>query len=159
MKTVSNIRRATADDLHTIIALSARLKNHHRKLNSYSDVNTARPSSHARRLRMIAKRRNTIILVARENQTICGYIWADFFRPAKNLKRPKTIASIVEIYIVESARRRRLASKLLGELLIQLRERGVQHVEVSVYSSNSRAVKFWQQNGFSEYLKTLKLDV
>lgn len=55
---------------------------------------------------------------------------------------------IHDFYVVSEARRRGYGSEMLRQLLVELREKGITQVELSVLLDNRAGLAFWRAQGF-----------
>ncbi|MDE2801775.1 MAG: GNAT family N-acetyltransferase [Chloroflexota bacterium] len=90
------------------------------------------------------------LLVAEDEEGIAGYVYAC---DMPTLFANGTITEILELYVVESRRRRGIGARLVNAVVERARERGA--VEVTV--PTRRASVFYEAIGFESTAELLKL--
>jgi GNAT superfamily N-acetyltransferase len=70
---------------------------------------------------------------------------------------PRRVVEIVTIVVRKSARRRGIGKSLIGASLVWARERGADHVEISVHAFNQDAMRAYAAAGFEMSVHRLLL--
>ncbi|MHA1595982.1 MAG: GNAT family N-acetyltransferase [Candidatus Baldrarchaeia archaeon] len=138
------IRRATAEDLDTIINLWLALASYHEKLDSAYKL-SSRATSFYRTLASDLLMRG-LVLVAEEDRRIVGFLTAEIFYNPTFV--PSLQGRILDIYVEENYRRRGIGSQLVKEALKWFQANGVQCVLVNVAEQNKVALNFWSKMRF-----------
>ncbi len=95
--------------------------------------------------------RDHFAVFAEEDGEVLGVIYA-------NLTQPQ-FGYVFGLYVVPHARRRGVATRLLTEVAVALRERGVDHVVLDVDTPNEDARALYRRLGFVELGRRLGTDV
>jgi ribosomal protein S18 acetylase RimI-like enzyme len=66
-----------------------------------------------------------------------------------------TLAQLTDLYVVPDARRRGIAAALVREVVSQLEDAGVEHLQLEVMSDNAAARSVYQAWGFAEHTLAL----
>ncbi len=90
---------------------------------------------------------NKIILVARDNDIILGYVYG-FIQDNGNLFNNK-IVKLDALFVKEQYRGNGIARSLMKEFINWAREKEVSYVELSVCKDNTNAIKLYENEGFS----------
>ncbi|MFF9607435.1 GNAT family N-acetyltransferase [Streptomyces sp. NPDC014684] len=70
--------------------------------------------------------------------------------------RPVKIATLLGMYVQPAHRRGGLGARLVAQFSTWAKEAGAELAEVTAYSSNSDAIRFYEQNGFASQSVTLQ---
>ena len=90
---------------------------------------------------------NKIILVARDNDTILGYVYG-FIQDNGNLFNNK-IAKLDALFVKEQYRGNGIARSLIREFINWARENKVAYIELSVCKDNTNAINLYKNEGFN----------
>lgn len=90
---------------------------------------------------------NKIILVARDNDIILGYVYG-FIQDNGNLFNNK-MAKLDALFVKEQYRGNGIARSLIREFINWAREKEVAYVELTVCKDNTNAIDLYQNEGFS----------
>lgn len=90
---------------------------------------------------------NKIILVARDNDIILGYVYG-FIQDNGNLFNNK-IAQLDALFVKEQYRGNGIARDLIREFINWARGKEVAYVELSVCKDNANAISLYENEGFS----------
>jgi len=131
-----NVRRATEDDLPTIETLWLAFW---REVPDPPHVDV----SSAEELAEIAEIvRDGFALLAEEDGSAVGFALARRETPR--------LARLTDLYVVPEARRRGLAGRLVGQIVEELRGRGLEYIDLDVAASNAPARTAYTRWGFRE---------
>ena len=89
---------------------------------------------------------NKIILVARDNDIILGYVYG-FIQDNGNLFNNK-IAQLDALFVKEQYRGNGIARSLTKEFINWAEEKGVAYIELSVCKNNTNAISLYENEGF-----------
>lgn len=89
---------------------------------------------------------NKIILVARENNIILGYVYG-FIQDKGNLYNNK-ISKLYALFVKEQYRGNGIESSLIKEFINWAREKRVAYIELSVCKDNTNAISLYENEGF-----------
>lgn len=70
--------------------------------------------------------------------------------------RPVKVATLVSMYVQPAHRRGRLGARLVAQFSAWAKEAGAELAEVTAYSSNADAIRFYERNGFASQSVTLQ---
>ena len=154
--TLSNvkIRQASKEDLEQIIDLSRKLGRNESVLDS---MISPLPSEfqNPKWILKIIERKNAVV-VAEIEKKIVGYSLGWISQPwAYKGKR----GYICDCFIEKSHRRRGIGKTLINAILSWFISKGVECVEVDVYSSNIPSLELFKKLGFKEVSKRLRFTV
>lgn len=89
---------------------------------------------------------NMCILVAKENETILGYVYG-FVRDNGSLYNKK-VSILDALYVKEQYRGYGIARSLMKEFINWARKKGVTYIELSVCKDNTNAISLYEAEGF-----------
>ncbi|PIM66571.1 GNAT family N-acetyltransferase [Streptomyces sp. JV178] len=95
-----------------------------------------------------------LLLVADQDGQVVGHLTAVVAEGA--VMRPVRVASLVSMYVQPAYRRERLGERLIGEFTTWAKDKGAQLAEVTAYSSNTEAIRFYERNGFESKSVTME---
>ncbi|CAL9337171.1 hypothetical protein SUDANB176_00189 [Streptomyces sp. enrichment culture] len=70
--------------------------------------------------------------------------------------KPVKVATLVSMYVQPAFRRSQIGGRLVAEFFGWAKEAGAEAAEVTAYSSNAEAVRFYERNGFAAQSVTLQ---
>ncbi len=144
-----NIRKAKIEDLKDVVTLSYKSAIYHKNLNAYYDTSEDVEDVLTKSLKENICSSDSCILIAEENNKIIGYLLA-FKIDRLEMFRVKKAGSIVDIFIDENNRRMGLGDKLVDEIFKWFKESNIHFVEITVETSNEKAINFWNRKGFKD---------
>lgn len=71
--------------------------------------------------------------------------------------KPVRVASLVSMYVQPAYRREQIGGRLIGQFMAWAKDKGAELAEVTAYSSNTEAVRFYERNGFASKSVTLEI--
>ncbi len=89
---------------------------------------------------------NKIILVARENNIILGYLYG-FIQDNGNLYNNKT-AKLDSLFVKEQYRGNEIARSLMKDFFSWAEEKGIAYIELLVCKDNINAISLYENEGF-----------
>lgn len=100
---------------------------------------------------------NMAVLVAEQEKTIIGYTFGQIMR------RP-TLASgdcgyVADVCVEEAWRGQGIGRQLYEHLRAWFRANGITAIEVQVVRANPASQAFWRKMGYSEFLRTLRVNM
>ncbi len=96
------------------------------------------------------------ILLAKDGANAIGLI---HFSTRKTALHPTPSALIDELIVNQSYRGKGIGSELLKAAIEKCRQMGCCELEVSMESSNQKAIEFYQKHGFTEEAILLEMDL
>ena len=90
---------------------------------------------------------NKIILVARDNDMILGYVYG-FIQDNGNLFNNK-MAKLDALFVKEQYRGNGIARSLMKDFINWAEEKGAAYIELSVCKDNTNAINLYENEGFS----------
>ena len=94
--------------------------------------------------------RTFLVLVALEEEIICGYLLAKIETKPPVFKNRRH-GVIFDLAINEKFRRKGIGEKLFHESLVWIKKKKITRVELTVATSNPASMKFWTKIGFKPY--------
>jgi ribosomal-protein-alanine acetyltransferase len=88
---------------------------------------------------------NTIALAAKANSDIAGFILTQV-----EIENDTLFGHIITINVASTYRRKGIASKMLQEMEIILKQKGIRECHLEVREDNSAALKLYQNNGYQK---------
>ena len=101
-----------------------------------------------------------LLIVYEENGTVCGYAMLEIIEKPE---RPHAYASkflhIEELGVAKGFRGKGIGKQLMAKIKEIAKEKGLNEVELDVWTFNDSALKFYHDLGFTTYRELLKLKV
>jgi ribosomal protein S18 acetylase RimI-like enzyme len=123
---------------------------------------TPRPGStlgfEENQLRRLMKSQDGLVLVALDNGKVVGYSLTEIKYATPGFRHEK-IGFVHDTAVTAGYRRQGVGQKMLGEIVVWLKERQIQHLELQTSSRNNVANSFWQKQGFQIYMHTLYKEI
>jgi [ribosomal protein S18]-alanine N-acetyltransferase len=88
---------------------------------------------------------NTIALVARANSDIAGFIIAQV-----EMENETVFGHIITLNVPPAFRHRGVGSKMLREIEVILKQKGIAESQLEVREDNSAAIKLYQNSGYQK---------
>ena len=82
-----------------------------------------------------------------------------FIEKAKSFVVPKRIGRISDAFVEEKYRKSGTGKRMFDELIQWFKKNKIKHIELSVDSRNETGIKAWQNFGFKEFMKKMRLDL
>lgn len=101
---------------------------------------------------------NGFIAIAIVDGKNVGYICGGLKKAEAYRKLPK-VAELENMFVLDEFRSKGVGSVLYEEFLFWCRENNVGKVRVEATTQNSRAIRFYQKNGFKDYTLILESDL
>lgn len=70
--------------------------------------------------------------------------------------RPVKVATLVSMYVLPAHRHGGLGARLATQFFAWAKETGAEPAEVTAYSGNADAIRFYERNGFTSQSVTLR---
>ena len=96
-----------------------------------------------------------LLLVAERDGEVVGHLMG-VVAEASAMK-PVRVASLVSMYVQPAYRRGQIGGRLIGEFRAWAKEMGAHLAEVTAYSSNTEAIRFYERSGFTSKSVTLEV--
>ncbi|MET8248107.1 GNAT family N-acetyltransferase [Streptomyces sp. NPDC005202] len=97
---------------------------------------------------------NRLLLVADRNGEVVGHLVGALVEASE--MKPVKVATLVSMYVQPAHRRSRIGGRLIAEFFGWAKEAGAGAAEVTAYSSNAEAIRFYERNGFASQSVTLR---
>ncbi len=152
------IRKATLNDIDTIVELNKQLADYHRKIDKYYKPGSETRKGFKKYLLEIIGKRNVKIIVVEINNKIIGY-FIGTIEKAKPFVVPKRIGRVSDAFVEEKYRKSGIGKMMFNELIQWFKKNKIKHIELSVDSRNEIGIKTWQKFGFREFMKKTRLDL
>ena len=151
----ARVRAAAMGDVGTLVELSCALFREDAGTRDPS-TNVGWPVEHGRGYFVdLMGRADGVCLLAEADGVPVGYL-AGYLRGADAM-RPVMVAVLESMYVRGGARGRGVGTKLVRGFLDWAGERGAGRASVTAYSSNERAVRFYEGMGYRPRSVTLEL--
>ncbi|MFH0176920.1 GNAT family N-acetyltransferase [Streptomyces cacaoi] len=95
-----------------------------------------------------------LLLVADRDGEVVGHL-TGVLTEASAMK-PVRIATLVSMYVQPAHRREQIGGRLIREFTAWAKQKEARFVEVTAYSSNTEALRFYERNGFAAKSVTLE---
>jgi GNAT superfamily N-acetyltransferase len=100
----------------------------------------------------------SVVLVAREGDEIVGYALGVILENTPVVPH-QFYGFVSELAVTESWRGRGVGQALLADAERWFREKGLSVVELHVSAKNPDAVRFWEREGFSDYIYRMRKEL
>ncbi len=140
------IEKATKKDFKSIHAIFQEVHDHHLNgtVNTFKDVDPFTEDE----FNIALKDKNTFLLVAKEETKITGFILATIIeREGRHTKFKKTL-HIDTIGTKKDFQNKGVGSALINEIKKVAKENKCDNINLSVWSFNDNAIKFYKHIGF-----------
>lgn len=118
------------------------------------DINIDWPREHGpRRFASGIDDPDRLLLVADRDGEVVGHL-TGLVAEASAMK-PVRVATLVSMYVQPAYRREQIGGRLVREFTVWAREKDAGLAEVTAYSSNTEAIRFYERNGFAAKSVTL----
>ncbi|MGW5610951.1 GNAT family N-acetyltransferase [Streptomyces sp. NPDC003753] len=97
---------------------------------------------------------NRLLLVADCDGEVVGHL-VGALRDTSAMQ-PVKVATLVSMYVQPAFRRGRIGGRLVAEFIGWAKDAGAEAAEVTAYSSNTEAIRFYERNGFAPQSVTLQ---
>ncbi|MFI9564429.1 GNAT family N-acetyltransferase [Streptomyces rishiriensis] len=95
-----------------------------------------------------------LLLVADRDGEIVGHLAGA--AAEGSAMRPVKVATLVSMYVQPVHRRSGLGERMIAQFSAWAREVGAELAEVTAYSANADAIRFYERNGFANHSVTLR---
>ncbi|MGV9248647.1 N-acetyltransferase family protein [Streptomyces sp. NPDC003710] len=95
-----------------------------------------------------------LLLVADRDGEVVGHLTGVVVQGSA--MKPVRVASLVSMYVQPAYRREQIGGRLIGQFMAWAKDKGAELAEVTAYSSNTEAVRFYERNGFASKSVTLE---
>ncbi|MDG2050706.1 MAG: GNAT family N-acetyltransferase [Myxococcota bacterium] len=148
------VRRAEFVDLDRVSALWTLITRHHEPIDPVFRMREGIEGELKEMLRGIARDPDSEIFVYEDGGDLPGMLIVRIDR-AQPIMAEVERAEITDLGVRAGARRRGIATSLLGEALRWIRASGVDRVEVQVAHANPEGQAFWRSQGFGDFMDVL----
>jgi len=88
---------------------------------------------------------NNILLVAKENEKVLGFLFGFI---DKNKKSVQEVAHLSFLYVETEYRNKKIATNLIDEFVLLIKNLGIEIIEVKCFKNNEIANKLYKKYGF-----------
>jgi ribosomal protein S18 acetylase RimI-like enzyme len=153
------IRRATEEDLEAILALNASIQQQHAEALPKVFRPISRSHQTVETFRGFFNNPTSLMLLA-EGTEPAGYLWAQFqSRPANWAFMELQTMYIQHTVVAPKFRRQGVGTLLMSTALEAAKAKGIERVELDVWSFNSEAKHFYAKHGFKTFNEKLALTI
>ncbi|WP_405741091.1 GNAT family N-acetyltransferase [Streptomyces sp. NBC_00028] len=148
------VRRARAEDIPGLVASSAGLFAEDGGTRD-ATINVDWPREHGAEsfAAALADPARLVLVVDRAGQVV-GHLTGSVTGPTD--KRLVTSATLISMYVRPAHRRSRAGTRLMEKFLAWAEDSGAEQAEVTAYSANADAIRFYERSGFGPQLLTLR---
>jgi len=144
------IRKATIDDLETVVDFCVQLTEMHHKYSNYykkgKDIEQILRETYE--LDLVAE--NTLILVAEDKGNVIGY-FDTAIKEAEKFKSVENVAYIYDVFILPAYRNKGLLKKFMAIAIESYKKQGIKVFELRVDVNNKEALAAWSKLGFKDW--------
>lgn len=151
------IRKATSNDLESVLELSELMMKLHISFDVYYDIYTKYEDARKYYKEQLAKRGLLYVVAEDENKKIVAFASA-YTISIPRTKAPK-IGILVTNFVKEEYRGRGIGTMLYEYRMNWFKQKNVKYVEMNVDVRNTKALKLWKKYGFKEYQVKLKMEL
>lgn len=152
------IRHATDQDYDEICSLFQALDDYHVFVDPETFQRFPGPPRPLELLKSFLEHPEKALVVAVEGNSMVGFLNCQLSTtPSLPMLRPRTFATVDNIFVVPSHRNRGIGARLVDEAKSWARQKGVEALQLTVYCSNRMAMEFYEKLGFVDVKKTMEL--
>jgi len=144
------IRKATLDDLDTVVSFCVKLTDIHHAFNDYykpgKDIENSLRETYTQDLMS----EEVLILVAEDRGKIIGY-FDTAIKYAEKFKSVDAVAYIYDVFILPEYRRKGLLKQFMDIAIKAYKEQGLNVFELRVDVNNKDAMNAWLKMGFQNW--------
>jgi ribosomal protein S18 acetylase RimI-like enzyme len=153
------IRRGTEKDLEALLALNASIQQQHVEALPKIFRPVSRSHQTVETFRGFLNSPTSLVLLA-EGTEPAGYLWAQLQnRPANWAFMELPIMYIQHMVVAPKFRRQRVGTLLMSAALEAAKAKGIERVELDVWSFNAEAKHFYAKHGFKTFNEKLALTI
>lgn len=151
------IRRATIDDIDSILHLKRKLKETETKYNTSLEPFDKVKEHYRKYTRndLISKHRRIYLAIV--DDKIVGMILGKLYRSLM-IAGYKRRAYVSNLFVMKDYRKKGIGKALYNDLCNWFRENKVQEITLEIYSQNKIAQKLYKSIGFKEYSVKMKVN-
>lgn len=161
------IRKATLDDVDSIVSMWHGLMRHHRELVKRDKIRkpwhvpASDAEAHFRRwVKKWIRSPNGLVLVAEADGDIAGYALNQIKdKGTIPVYRIQKLGYMSDLYVKPGYRGKGISSRLKTTVFQWFRKNGVTYVDIGFHVGNTRAQKIYRLWGFAEYTTTMRRKV
>ena len=148
------IRKATIEDIPSVLKLWTRLMEFHRNLSKHFEPEDDAENVWESFARKQLDEQDSLLIVAEVGGNIIGFSLASIQSNIPVFKIKK-YGVIYDFFVEEAFRKRGIGRKLFDFAREWFEQKGVEHLQLSVVHHNSVGQEFWRAMGFTDYLDRL----
>ncbi len=151
------IKKATQKDWEGIHKLFQEVHDHHLNgtINTFKDVDPFTKEEFDESL----KDKNTFFLVAKEKENIVGFTLAEITEKEGRHTKFKKSLHINAIGTKKGPQNKGIGTTLINEVKKIAKENKCDNINLSVWSFNDNAIKFYKHNSFKEQKITMEINL
>jgi GNAT superfamily N-acetyltransferase len=144
-----HVRPALPDDIDGIHAVYSIVEKLHREVHPEIFKEADNPDDIKEYLLASILSGDSIVFVAESDQEIIGIVIAQI-RQTQNVSVlvQRTYLNISDLVVIESFRKQGVGKALMEQVYLWASERGIKHIELTVWAFNLSAKNFYQQLGY-----------
>lgn len=157
------IRKANLKDIPYLIELGKGMVNYHIDLANENDKIYEKRNKDAKKnwkkfLNKSIKDRNSLVLIAQDNNKYIAYSIALIKKniPVFFIKK---YGHIYDLYVDKKYRSKGVGRKLMNKTKEFLKKKKIKFISLEVIHNNSAAIKFYENYGFKEYHKIMRMRI
>ena len=140
------IKKATKHDFHGIHAIFQEVHDFHLNgtINTFKDIDPFTEEEFNEAI----KDKNTFLLIAKEDSNIIGFLLASIVEKEGRHTKFKKSLHINTLATKKEAQNKGIGTSLINEIKKIAKENKCDNINLSVWSFNENAIKFYKHNGF-----------
>jgi ribosomal protein S18 acetylase RimI-like enzyme len=150
---------ARGSDLDTIQSMNRELFDYEYSLFNQSLVPEWSFSEEARKwFESRIKKRNGCVIIARDGKSVAGYLLGNIEDPEK-WRKASRVAEIENLVISKNYRGKGIGKKLCEKFSEWCKSKKIERIKLVVLENNERTIKFYKDVGFTDYSKTMEMEL
>ncbi len=154
------IRKASKKDFGAIQKLNSLLfKREQKKFDSTLDISWPFSEEGEGYFERILSGKNGRAWLAEDDDKPVGYLIGNIAQKVPKSRTIKKRAVLDNMFVLKNYRNKKIGGRLVKEFIAWAKENGADNLRVTAFASNKEAIKFYQQNGFQDYNRTLEISL
>ena len=160
MSKAVKIRNASLKDLVEVSGMILELAKFEKRLApTFKTIDKKRTNEFKKcAKKYLKKNSNTFLLIAEINKQAAGFIHCEI-QKRPNAYTVKKIGFITDLFTKTKYRNKQIGAKLIQKAIKKLKNKKIKHVWLEALTTNTKALKFYEKQGFKEFKKKLKKQI
>lgn len=152
------LRKTTEKDIPQIVKLNSLLSDHHHNIDKYWNAGIKTQKTFGEYVKNEIKKPNTMWLVVQFEDKIIGYFSGEINTTNPAISIPK-IGHLSNGFILKEFRGNGISKKAIGKIITWFKKNNIKIAELTVSSKNIEGLRAWENFGFKEYMKKMKMKI